>query len=131
MRYWLRKKSNSSAKHDASNWHQRLGSVLDAAGASGATSMAGLRFDLKDRAAAEREALTQAVRDAMARARALAAGASVALGPIQRIDEAAEVQPPMPFQTMKVEMAAAPQTPISPGEVEIRATVTVTVRIQN
>src|SRR5262249_26099275 len=33
---------------------KKLGSVLDVAGASGATSMAGLRFDIKDRATAER-----------------------------------------------------------------------------
>ena len=54
----------------------RLGPAIDAAGASGATSMAGLRFDLKDRAGAEREALRLAVEDAMARAKAIAAGAN-------------------------------------------------------
>jgi hypothetical protein len=28
MRYWHRKKTNSSAQHDATTWRQRLGSVL-------------------------------------------------------------------------------------------------------
>jgi uncharacterized protein YggE len=110
---------------------QKLGAVLDAAGTSGATSMAGLRFDLKDRAAAEREAMTLAVRDAMARARALAAGASVTLGPIIRIDESGDMRPPpAPMYSMaRAAEGAATQTPISPGEIEITANVTLTVRI--
>ena len=40
----------------------RLGEVMDASVGSGATSIQGLTFDLKDRKATEREALTQAVR---------------------------------------------------------------------
>jgi uncharacterized protein YggE len=108
---------------------QKLGAVIDAAGGSGATSMSGLRFDLKDRAAAEREALTLAVRDAMARARALASGAQITLGDILRIEDAGEVRQPMPYMTMRVESAAPAQTPVSPGEMEIHSQVTVSVRI--
>ena len=44
----------------------RTGEVLDAAVQAGATSVASVRFDLKDRAAAEREALRLAVVDARA-----------------------------------------------------------------
>ena len=62
----------------------KLSGVIDAAGSSGATSMSNLRFDLKDRAGAEREALRLAVQDAMERARAMAAGAQATLGPILR-----------------------------------------------
>ena len=108
---------------------QKVGAVIDAAGGSGATSMSGLRFDLKDRTAAEREALTLAVRDAMGRARALALGAQVTLGGILRIDESGETRPPVPYMTMRLETAAPAQTPVSPGEVEIHAQVTVTVKI--
>ena len=42
----------------------RVGEVLAAAVGSGATSVGGLRFDLKDRVGAEREALRLAVQDA-------------------------------------------------------------------
>ncbi len=108
---------------------QKLGAVIDAAGGSGATSMSGLRFDLKDRAAAEREALTLAVRDAMARARALASGAQITLGEILRIEDAGEVRQPMPYMAMRAESAAPAQTPVSPGEMEIHSQVTVSVRI--
>lgn len=108
----------------------RLGPVLDAAGASGATSMAGLRFDLKDRVAVEREALRLAVQDAMARARAIAAGAGATLGPILKIDEQGEMPSPVPYMAMRAAAAEAVQTPVSPGEVEIRAQVTLTVGIK-
>jgi len=108
---------------------QKLGGVLDAAGGSGATSMSGLRFDLKERDAAEREAMTLAVKDAMARARALATGGAVVLGPVLRIEDSGDVRPPMPYMTMRAEAAGAAQTPIVPGELEIRAQVTVTVKI--
>jgi uncharacterized protein YggE len=110
---------------------ERVGAVLDAAGVSGATSMSGLRFDLKDRATAEREALRLAVQDAMARARAIAAGAGATLGPILRIDETGEGPTPVPYPTMRMAQASpAPPTPVSPGEIEIGAQVTLTIAIR-
>jgi len=110
---------------------KKLGGVIDAAGSSGATSMAGLRFDIKDRATVERDALRLAVQDAMARARALAAGAGASLGAIVRIDEQGEPSPPGIYaMRMTASAAGGPETPISPGELEIRAQVTLTVGIR-
>ena len=110
----------------------RLGVVIDAAGQSGATTVAGLRFDLKNRRAVEQEALKLAVEDAMGRAKALASGAGTALGPIVRIDEQFSERPPMPYMTMRADTAQMSQapTPVSPGEVEIHAQVTLTVAIK-
>jgi uncharacterized protein YggE len=110
----------------------RLGAVLDAAGSSGASSIAGLRFDLKNRDTVEREALRLAVEDGMARAQAIAAGARVTLGAILRIEDQVEIiRPPMPYLgRTAMESAAAPETPISPGEIEIDARVTVSVAIK-
>jgi uncharacterized protein len=110
----------------------KVSTVIDAAGASGATSMSGLRFDLKDRAGAEREALKLAVEDAMGRARALSAGASVNLGNIVRIEEQVEGIRPVPYMTMaaRADPSAQAPTPVSPGEVGIQATVTLTVAIK-
>ena len=110
----------------------KLSTVIDAAGQSGATNMSGLRFDLKDRANVEREALRLAVQDAMARARAIASGANAQIGAIVRIDEQGGFEPPpMPMYRTQTAMAeAAPQTPITPGEVEIRAQVTLTVAVR-
>src|SRR6185436_9109435 len=53
----------------------RVGEYLEIAAGSGATSLGGIRFDLKDRAKLEREALRMAVADARAKAEAGAAGA--------------------------------------------------------
>jgi uncharacterized protein YggE len=110
----------------------RLSSVLDAAGASGATTIAGIRFDLRDRELVEREALRLAVEDALARARAVALGARASVGAILRIVDEADAFRPMPaaMRGTAMEAAAAPPTPISPGEIEITATVMVTVEIR-
>ena len=109
---------------------QHLGGVIDAAGQSGATSMAGLRFDLKDRASVEREALRLAVQDAMARARAIASGANAQLGAIVRIDEQGGYEPPQIQAMSAMRMEKAADTPVSPGELEVRAQVQLTVGIR-
>lgn len=111
---------------------KKLGEVLDAAGASGATSMAGLRFDLKNRVAVEREALTLAVQEAMDRAKAIATGAGATLGAVVRIDEQGDSPMPVPgpYMAMRAEASQGVQTPISPGEVEIRTQVTLTIAIR-
>lgn len=110
---------------------QKLAGVIDAAGQSGATSMAGLRFDLKDRANIEREALRLAVQDALSRARAIASGANAQIGSIVRIDELGGHEPPpfQPMAAMRME-AKAVDTPVSPGELEVRGQVTLTVAIR-
>src|SRR5262249_15509747 len=62
-----------------------LGGLIDAAVQSGATGVSNVRFDLKDRSGAEREALRLAVADAKARAEAAAAGAGMRLTSVVRI----------------------------------------------
>jgi len=109
----------------------KLGTIMDAAGSSGATSIAGVRFDIAEREAAEREALRMAVRAAMSRAEAMAAGAGRPLGAIVRLEE--QVEPsitPRPYMTMSRAGAEAVPTPISPGEVEIKARVVLTIEIK-
>src|SRR5215471_17851409 len=65
----------------------KTGDISDAVVQSGATSVEGVRFDLKDRNGAEREALRLAVIDARARAEAVAAGASHSVDRIIKIEE--------------------------------------------
>jgi uncharacterized protein YggE len=112
----------------------RLADVLDAAVSSGATSIHGLQFDLKQRVQMEREALTRAVSDAMARAEAAAAGARRSVDRVVRIDETTQgpiVRPAQEFARMAAADAApAPATPVAEGEIEIRSAVTVTVTIK-
>jgi uncharacterized protein len=110
----------------------RVGDVLAAAVTSGATSVGSLRFGLKDRDAAEREALRLAVADARARAESAAAGAAVQIARIQRIEEQRLSQePPRPMmRQMAATEAAGNAPPITPGTIEIRSVVTMTVLIK-
>ena len=106
----------------------RLGELLELAVGQGATNVGGLRFDLKDQAKLERDALRQAVADARAKAEAAAAGAGRTLDRVLRVDEAGTVPaPPMPmFRGAAAQMATADAPPISAGQIEIRAQATVT-----
>jgi uncharacterized protein YggE len=109
----------------------KISAILDAAGASGATSISGLRFDLKDRSGVEREALQLAVKDAVARAEAIAAGAGRGVGQIVRIDEQRMSGPIDVIRPMMEQRAAGvAATPVTPGETEVRASVTLTIAIR-
>ncbi len=74
----------------------RVGVVIDAAAAGGATTITGIRFDVRNRAALERDALRQAVADARARADAAAAGAGATIDRIVRIEEEAHCRAAAP-----------------------------------
>ncbi|MFL6281442.1 MAG: SIMPL domain-containing protein [Vicinamibacterales bacterium] len=110
----------------------RAGEVLDAAVGSGATSVSGVRFDLKDRGGAEREALKKAVADARGRADAAASGAGMRVDRVIRIEEQRVMMPePRPMMMARQSMVAETAgPPISPGELEIRSTVTMTSGIK-
>ena len=107
----------------------RVGGLLEIAAGAGATALGGIRFDLKDQAKLEREALRLAVLDARAKADAAAAGAGRSVATIIRVEEQGVEVPPMPVRMMRQAAQAnavdvAP--PISAGQMEIRARATVT-----
>jgi uncharacterized protein len=110
----------------------KLGEILDLAVSAGATSVGDVRFDLKDRAKLEREALRLAVADARARAEAAAAGAGHAIARVMRIEEHGVVAPPpMPMMRMAArDEAAQADVPISAGQMELRARVTLTSELK-
>ena len=109
----------------------RVGELLDIAVGTGATSVSGIRFDLKDRAKLEREALRLAVADARAKAEAAASGAGRGIDRIMRIEEAPMYGGPIPAPRVMMREAAQASDasfapPISAGQTEIRAQVTLT-----
>ena len=111
----------------------RLGDVLDAAVGSGATNVGGVRFDLKDRDRVEREALRKAGAVARARAEAAAAGADMRGTGVVRIDEQRDMgDQPRPVMMMRqsAAMAESAAPPIAPGEIEVRAMVTLTASVK-
>jgi uncharacterized protein YggE len=130
----------------------RLGEVIDAANSprNVAVTISNPRFELKSREAVEIEAVREAVRLATARAQAMAEGAGQALGPIVRIQQgpvqvAIPSPQPRPADRDIVPLAAGRgggadraravesvdfETPMTPGELEIRAFVTVTATLR-
>jgi uncharacterized protein len=108
----------------------RAGEIADAVVQGGATALEGIRFDLKDRAAVERDALRLAVADARARADAAAAGAGRSVDRILKIEDSrSEGGGPRPMVMMRAAEAAA-TTAVEPGLIEIRAHVTLTVSMR-
>jgi uncharacterized protein len=104
------------------------GPILDAAVAAGANAVRGIRFTLSDPATAQSQARASAVRDALAKARQLAAAAGVTLGPVLSIREGAVSQPiPMRVAAMG---ARADATPIEPGQLDVTVAVDVRLAIQ-
>src|SRR5438552_3697431 len=100
----------------------RAGELADTVVQGGATSLDGIRFDLKDRAAAEREALRLAVADARGRADAAASGAGRTVDRVLKIDDSRQGgRVARPVQVMRAEAGAA--TSVEPGVLGIRARV--------
>jgi len=113
----------------------RLPAVLDAVNSPKniALSVTGPTFDLKNENAVQNEALAAAVQDALARAQAIATGAKRSLGTILRIEDAnmrMAPKQPMPVMLMQRAQAAEVSTPVTAGEIEIRAQVSLTVEMK-
>lgn len=110
-----------------------LGKIIDAASDSGANSINGVTFSLKDDAHFRNQALAEAATKAREAADAIAKslGAHVV-----GVLEAETGQMPMvrpltrSFSAMASGGAAAPPTPIEAGDLDIYASVTVTLEIQ-
>jgi uncharacterized protein len=108
-----------------------VGDVLDAAVQAGATATSGVRFDLRDRSGAEREALRLAFADARARADAAASGAGRVIDRIVKVEDTRETAVIMPRAMMAgVARAEAAPTPVQAGTIEIRARVTLTAAMK-
>jgi uncharacterized protein len=109
----------------------RVGIVIDAAATGGATTITGIRFDVRNRAALEREALRQSVADARSRAEAAAAGAGASVDRVVRIEEEAHLEPPRPMMRMAAQAVERDvSTPVEPATIEIQSRVTLTVSIR-
>jgi uncharacterized protein YggE len=108
----------------------RVGVVIDAAASGGATTITGIRFDVRNRAALERDALRQAVADARGRADAAAAGAGATIDRILRVEEDGAPIEPRPMMRMAATQAGDASTPVEPSTIEIEARVTLTVALR-
>ena len=111
----------------------RVGELLEVVVNQGATSVSGLRFDVKDQGKLEREAIRRAVANARLKAEAAATGAGRTLDQLVRIQEAGVAQPPQPMPFARAALtaeAAGGAPPVSVGQIEVRAQVTVTFSLK-
>jgi uncharacterized protein len=107
----------------------KLGPAIDALVASGANSMAGISFTIRDPKPLLRQARDAAVKDAMDRAQTYAKAAAVSLGRVIEIDEGGVQEARPLYRQMAIVGGAAP-TSIAAGEQTVSAQVTVTFEIK-
>lgn len=110
----------------------RVGSVVDATLAAGATNISGPSFTLANPDSARREALATAVRRAMADAESMARAAGQKLGPVLELTSGGATEQPMfdrgPM-VMTARAAGEVETPVATGMIKVRASVTMRIQL--
>jgi uncharacterized protein YggE len=106
-----------------------VGPLIDAAIAAGANRVNSLDFNLRDDTSARNAAIAKAAKDAQAQAQALAAALNLKLGPIINATTVSNESPPPVMFRASAMMANAP-TPVSPAEITVPATVSLTYQIE-
>jgi uncharacterized protein len=107
-----------------------LGALLDDAVGSGATRIFGISFEASDMESLKSRARDQAMANAQAKAQQLARGGGVGLGRPISIEES-DTGGVTPVQVRTAApAAAAPTTPIQPGQLQISTTVRVVYAMQ-
>lgn len=110
-----------------------VGSVIDVAVQAGANSVSGVSFALTKETEAELKtaALQEAAANAQAKAQSIASGLGIGVGQVYSASESSSYVVPYYAKNYAMESAgAAAPTPISPGEIEFTATVSVQFEIQ-
>ncbi|HYR83190.1 MAG TPA: SIMPL domain-containing protein [Terriglobia bacterium] len=109
-----------------------IGPVIDAGLKAGANQLEGVQFGLRNDLPAREQALKQAVAEARSKAQVMADALRVALIEVIEVSEGGvSFVPPQPYALGRVMAAQAADTatPVSPGEIEVHASVTVRYRI--
>jgi uncharacterized protein YggE len=108
-----------------------LGALLDDAVSYGATRIFGISFEASNMEALKNQARDQAMANAQAKAQQLAKDGGVSLGRPVTIEESdTGGVTPVQVRTAAPAAAAAPQTPIQPGQLQVSTTVRVIYAIQ-
>lgn len=108
----------------------QVGPVIDAALKAGANELQGVQFTLRNDLPSREEALKQAVNEAQGKARVMADALGVRLVEVlEAAEDGISVAPFAESAAAPRFAAAAAQTPVSPGQIEVRANVTLRYRI--
>lgn len=103
-----------------------VGRVIDNLVANANVTIGNVAFGIRDRRSAYRSALARAVHDAQTQAQSLSSAANLHIVRIKSLQEGGISAPPVPLMRTMAAAAPAPvPTDISPGNVEVRATVTL------
>ncbi len=112
----------------------RVGRVIDAASGAGANSVDGLGFTLRRDEQARRQALGDATREAVSKARLIAETLGGRFIRIVEVQESGTFRPPVPVYTGEYGRTAmsaqAAPTPIEAGSLEVRAQVQLVAEIE-
>jgi uncharacterized protein YggE len=106
-----------------------VGNVIDAGLKAGANQLEGVQFRLRNELPSREQALKEAVQEARGKAEAMADALRVNLVEVIEASEGGVSVVPRAQSFALSEAAAAAPTPVSPGEIEIRANVTIRYRI--
>lgn len=102
------------------------GKAIDLSAQSGATSISGLNFGLKDSTPLKREALKQAAQQARIKADSIASGVNMKVTNVLALEETGSVS----IRTPSLGLAASSSTPVISGLVDVTASVTIQAEIQ-
>ena len=107
-----------------------VGKLIDAATQSGANTVQGLQFTLKDESAVQGQALREAALKARTKAEAVAQALGLKITRVISAEESGgSVIRPMAPQMMARAQAASVPTPVESGSIEIHGNVTLTVEV--
>jgi len=108
-----------------------IGPVIDAGLKAGANQIEGVGFGLRNDLPSRQQALKEAVEEARSKAQVMADAARVGLIEVLEVSEGgvSVVDRFEPAFASRALAAAAPETPVSPGQIEVRASVTIRYRI--
>jgi uncharacterized protein len=107
----------------------QVGKIIDVAIQAGANNIHALRFTLKDAQAARAQALKEAAQKARAKADVLASALGLRIQRVLFVEEHGQATPIPVYARAMMEAGAASQTPVEPGTIDVRATVTLTVEV--
>lgn len=106
------------------------GKVIDAALEAGATDVNGIVFTLRDESKVRQEALGRAAAQARSSAEAIATALNLHVVGVLQAETGQVPIAPRPVAMFAKNMAMAEATPITPGTLDIHATVTVTLLVE-
>ena len=106
-----------------------IGTVIDAGLKAGANQLEGVQFGLRNDLPSREEALKQAVQEARSKAQVMADALRVKLAEVLEVSEGGVSITPFAEVAQASRLALSAETPVSPGQIQVQAAVTIRYRI--